>query len=382
MTSPAITANQTAFDLRQLDVINLPSVLIGFDGFVDSIISVVNKRHDANNFDKIPTISEFARRIEAATGKSSNYELVVKVQKLGGCGPIMANAMTLLGVPVTYIGALGYPTIHPLFEDFAKKATRCLSIAEPSTTDALEFEDGKLLLNKLEAMKDINLKRIGDIVGIDRFASIIHSSQLIVMTNWTMTPYMCDIWQWLLEEVAPKFDIREEGRHQFFIDLADPEKRADEDLKNALKLISAFQQHMDVTLGLNLKEATQTASVLNIDVTNNPGTTIETMACRIRERMNIHTVLVHTRTEAAAAQTNVSMKSAIFPTTLIRQPKIFTGAGDHFNAGFCFARLTGMTIDKALCLGVATSGYYVKNAISPIIEQVADFCEELGTTLI
>ena len=225
----------------------------------------------------------------------------------------MANAMIKLGVPVTYIGSLGFPTMHSVFESFAQKAALCISIAEPNTTDALEFEDGKLLLCKLEAMKDVNLERIDNVVGLNRFASIIHSANLIVMTNWTMTPYMFDIWQWLLEEVAPKFKDNKNFRHRLFIDLSDPEKRTNEDFKKALRLISEFQQHMDVTLGLNLKEATQTASTLNVNVTSDPAA-IETIACKIQEQLHIHSVVVHTRTGAAAAsQKDVGVKSDTFP---------------------------------------------------------------------
>jgi sugar/nucleoside kinase (ribokinase family) len=372
MTSREIIAKQTASALRQLHLSDLPPVFLGFDGFVDSIISVVDKRHNANQFREIPTIREFAQKISAAAGKSSNYELVTRLQKLGGCAPIMANAMMQLGVPVTFVGALGYPKLHPVFEDFAKKAALCLSIANPSTTDALEFEDGKLLLGKLEAMRDINLQRIDDVIGVDRFASIIRDSRLIAMTNWTMTPYMCDIWQWLLDDVVSKFNPSKKSHYQLFIDLADPEKRTQEDLKNALQLISAFQQHINVTLGLNLKEATQTASALHVDIGSYPETAMEAIATKLRERMNIDTVVIHTRTGAVSASRN---ESATFPATVIRHPKISTGAGDHFNAGFCLAKLVGMPIDKALCLGVATSGYYVRNAISPTIHRLADFCE-------
>src|SRR2546429_7599481 len=123
----------------------IPSIktLVGLDGFVDNIISVVDKRHDLEKFDRIKTIDLLGRKILNAAGQSSNYELVVTQQKLGGNGPIMANALASLGMNVTYIGNLGYPAIHPVFADFAKRA-HVLSIAEPGYTDALEFEDGQL----------------------------------------------------------------------------------------------------------------------------------------------------------------------------------------------------------------------------------------------
>src|SRR3954462_3020748 len=67
--------------------------LVGLDGFVDNIISVVDKRHDLETLDRIRTIDTLGQKIRNAAGQSSNYELVVTQQKLGGNGPIMANAL-------------------------------------------------------------------------------------------------------------------------------------------------------------------------------------------------------------------------------------------------------------------------------------------------
>src|SRR6266567_2397920 len=67
-------------------------------------------------------IDVFGNKILRAAGQSSNYELVVKQMKLGGNGPIMANALASHGMSVTYIGCVGYPTIHPVFAELAKRA--------------------------------------------------------------------------------------------------------------------------------------------------------------------------------------------------------------------------------------------------------------------
>src|SRR6476620_11339046 len=66
--------------------------MIGLDGFVDEIIAVVDKRRSLDDFDRIKTIDALGRKILSASGQSSNYEMVVKQTKLGGNGPIMANA--------------------------------------------------------------------------------------------------------------------------------------------------------------------------------------------------------------------------------------------------------------------------------------------------
>src|ERR1043166_5028641 len=96
---------------------------VGLDGFVDEIVHAVDKREDAQKYTRLPTIQAFAERIAGAAGKSTNIEMVVQRTKLGGNGPIMANALATLGLKITYVGALGYPNLHPVFELFAKRAS-------------------------------------------------------------------------------------------------------------------------------------------------------------------------------------------------------------------------------------------------------------------
>src|SRR4051812_19024726 len=80
----------------------LPAVraTVGLDGFVDEIIAVVDKRQDKEKYEPVKTIDRLAEKIQKAAGQSSNYELVVTQRKLGGNGPIMANALACLGMEV------------------------------------------------------------------------------------------------------------------------------------------------------------------------------------------------------------------------------------------------------------------------------------------
>ena len=54
-------------------------------------------------------------------------------------------------------------------------------------------------------------------------------------------------------------------------------------------------------------------------------------------------------------------------------PKLTTGAGDNFNAGFCFGQVLGLSTQLSLVLGTATSGYYVRNAKSPTLKDIITF---------
>jgi sugar/nucleoside kinase (ribokinase family) len=351
---------------------NLKSIkaTIGLDGFVDEIIAVVDKRQDGSHYQPVKTIAAMGLKIAGAVGQSSNYELVVKQRKLGGNGPIMANALAAAGLDVTYIGNLGYPTLDPVFDDFAKRA-KIISIAEPGHTDALEFEDGKLMFGKHQTLGDVNWDNLLERVGRDRLKQLMHGSQLIGMLNWTMLPHMSRIWAKLLDEIIPNHERHE---RKLFVDLADPEKRTHGDILDALKLLTRFQDQVDVILGLNLKESTEIADVLDLRGRTDPEASIEENARAIREKLSLSCVVIHPRRGAAAA---AEEGSARFQGPFVQQPKISTGAGDHFNAGFCTGRVLGFSLEESLCMGCGTSGYYVRTAESPAAAKLAEFIAKL-----
>jgi sugar/nucleoside kinase (ribokinase family) len=344
--------------------------VIGLDGFVDEIIAVVDKRYSVHNYDRIATITDFAARLAQAAGKSANLELVVKTQKLGGNGPIMANALAAIGLQLTYIGNLGFPQVHPVFKELAGRV-EVLSLGEPAHTDALEFDDGKLMLGKLGAITDISWELILDRVGQNRLNTLLSECQLLGLVNWTMIPSMNDIWEQLLRHTLPNLQA---GRRILFVDLADPEKRTREDVAAGLKLLSRMTRHLEVILGLNLKEAQQIAEVLHIRLAADVEAHLPQLAADIRSAVDVNTVVIHPRGGAAAA---TASEKGYFAGPFIQQPRISTGAGDHFNAGFCAGRLLGFELDEALCLGTATSGYYVRHAKSPTNRELAEFCKNL-----
>jgi sugar/nucleoside kinase (ribokinase family) len=346
------------------------NVLVGFDGFLDTILHVVDKRESASKFARLLKMDDFAKRIDAAAGLSANFEFVTQMVKLGGNGPIMANALGTYGTPVTYIGNLGAPVIHPVFEHFAKRAT-VHSIAEPGRTDAIEFDNGKLMCGKLESLKEVNWPNLTRHIPEDQLLRIFSDSSLIALVNWTMLPNMSAILQKVLTRIAPK--LAGEKRWLFF-DLADPAKRTSEDIAALLKLVTKFEKYFNVVLGLNLQESRQIGKVLGIPLADESFENVTVHAKEIREALGIHTVVIHPTSFAAGADAT-GATHAVGPFT--PKPKITTGAGDHFNAGFCIGRLLGVGLAESLQIGVATSGFYVRQAKSPRLEDLKKFLQTL-----
>ncbi len=341
------------------------TAFIGLDGFVDEIIHLVDVRHNAESFERIPSIASLAERLAAAAGHSTNIEAVVQRVKLGGNGPIMANALCRFGVGVTYLGALGYPTMHPVFAEFAARAD-VNSIAPPGTTDAYEFEDGKVMIGKTTQLGEITWDNIQLRYGRKKFADNFSSSNLVAFVNWTMIPFMSDIWESIQNELCP---ASRQPRHKMFFDLADPEKRTSEDLRRALMLIEKFRAYFEVMLGLNEKEAWGVGAVLGVGSEKRTRSDLVKLVKDIRAVTNVDTIVVHPVSFAVASS---GSDCAIVDGPYIAKPLITTGAGDHFNAGFCLGKVLGFDDEMSLLVGVATSGYYVRNALSPRITDLAE----------
>lgn len=344
------------------------NALVGFDGFVDTIVTPVALRAgQGENFTPIGTIAEFGQRILAAAGKSTNLEFYPRMDKLGGNGPIMANALLAQGAGITYVGALGKSAIHPVFAPLAAKA-RTVSLCDPAATTAVEFNDGKLMLGMMKSLDEITPARIAAALGAAGYREALGAADLVALVNWTMIPNMTSVFVDLVETVLPQVAVKP-GRI-FFFDLADPEKRSGSDLVYALDVIGKFEQFGRVTLGLNLKEAQQVFAVLGFGVETETETGLRAMAEKIRQRLDLTTVVIHPKESAACATRDGTYW---VPGPYVAKPLITTGAGDHFNAGFTAAQLMGLSPEACLGAGVCTSGHYVRSAQSPTLGDLETF---------
>lgn len=359
---------QALAELRQAAP-HLPAkrAVVGLDGFVDTIVTPVALRNgQGEDFEPINTITEFGERVLQAAGKSANIEFFPRMDKLGGNGPIMANALMAHGVAMTYVGALGQSAIHPVFQDFAQQA-KVISITDPATTTAVEFTDGKLMLGQMRCLDDVTYDALETKLGAAGVDELLGSADLISLVNWTMIPNMTEIFRRLVSDALPRLPAKERF---FFFDLADPQKRSREDLLEVLAVIGEFGQFGQVTLGLNLKEAQQVHLALDFHTLGESKEDLQKIAADIRERLNYATVVVHPKESAACATAD---GTSWIPGPYVTKPVITTGAGDHFNAGFSLGQMLGLSATSCLALGCTTSGHYVRTAQSPTFEDLETF---------
>lgn len=358
--------------------------LVGFDGFVDSIIHVVDQRHSMrqDDYKRIRTIPEFAARCGAAANRSANIELVVTDTRYGGNGPLLSSALGSLGSPVTYIGAVAteddWNKVDPIYQPFVDKCDSVIPLCPPGRTDALEFADGKIMLGKPESVQLATWERIKEVVGLDRLIELIDDVKLISVVNWTLVGGVEGIWDGLCSEVFPRLSETQDRR--MFIDLSDPAKRTDDDIVRAMVKIGQLQKSMPVTLGLNLAESGRVASVIGVDAYDDEHNRslagmVPEAAERIREKLGLDCVVIHQHTGAGGA--NASGESYWFSGPYTRKPRISTGAGDHFGGGFSFAQIAGLGLGESLAAACGVAGAYVRDAASPNRERLVQFLRDL-----
>jgi len=342
------------------------NVLAGLDGFVDKIVIPVATRHGAGEaFEPIKTLTEFGLRVQAAAGKSTNIELHPRMEKLGGNGPLMAGALQAYGTELKYIGTLGAKSPVGALADFAA-GSAAITLGEPGLTTAIEFSDGKLMLGITSDFGNVDrarlLERTGGEAGL---RALTAKADLVALVNWTMLPHMTDIFRVFVENILPALPAK--PTRQFFFDLADPEKRTDAEILEALQTIARFESFGRATLGLNFKEAEHVGRVLGVASAGEEEAPLRQLAADIRARLKLSTVVVHPRKTAACA----TAEGTFFVVgPYCETPLVTTGAGDHFNAGFALGQLLGLTPDACLATGVATSGLYVRSGFSPTLDDL------------
>lgn len=349
--------------LQSLNVMRMDKkVFIGFDGFIDNIQKAVKERQNYQTI-YFKTIPEFAARLNAASGKSGQVEMVTEKTKLGGNAPILAQTLGRIGIRSYCIGSMGYPKIHPLFTSLSDRC-EAMSVVEPGESNAVEFDDGKIIFSNLHAFEFYTWSYVRSTLGIEKITKAALDSALIALVDWANLPHASDIWDGFLHDV-----IKPSGRRDFIFlfDLCDPSKKTTQQIDDVLDLISCFSTYGKVTLGLNENETLKIwCAIRGVDC-NSPRScekipSLKEAACMLFKTLNIHNLLIHPvdRTLVFGAQGNLELMGRLVTT-----PKVLTGGGDNLNAGFALGVLAGFSMEHCMLLGMAASGAYIENGTSP-----------------
>jgi hypothetical protein len=344
----------------------LPSVVVGFDAFVDELISLVAERHSLDSFTPVADISAFGKLVIAAAGHSSLREIVVSAVHPGGCAINLGDGLAALGVPVDCFATMGEPR-HPVFSAACRRFRSANSWGtEPGRTLAFEFQDGKLMFSSVSQLAKFTPVEVKARLMDGAYLKACEAAGVIALTDWTLYPHMTGVWKLLLDEVYGRLV----GRPDFFFDLVDPSSRSASDVRAMLEVIPDFEGCGAVTLGLNGGEANLLARLLGHQEADNGPSECLRLAAELREALGISAVIIHRNRFAVGA---TAEETAAVEGPHCAKPKKSTGAGDRFNAGFIAGLLVGASLKGRLTLGCATAGFFVREARSASRDELSEF---------
>lgn len=294
---------------------------------------------------KEKTLNELSNKVSeisnkhALIGFDAFVDKIGDEEKMGGIGPTMADGLLATGQKVKYIGALGEPTVHPVFKDFAER-TSAVSLCNPGDLEKITFEG---ILTKM---------------GEGMFIDAIFRADLIGFMNWEMTPNMTSILIHIIEKLLPTYGPRE--GMTFFFDLADVSKRSKGDLRAVLSTIKRFQNYGDVLLAFDTKAAQLIYESLGRSVAEINKENVKKIASDLCQALEVTMVAIHNRGYAACA---THRDNFIIDNNL---PINEISENIYFNIGFVTGFLLRLSPPSCLQLAAAFSEYFLENRKAPL----------------
>jgi hypothetical protein len=338
--------------------------LIGFDGFVDTMI----------RFENPASMADFGPKVAKAAGIATSAEVKRLGQKYGGNGPLLTVALSNLfrnNIHLDYIGALGKDSILPIFKNALEgKVHQLYSFADPSTSDCLEFTDGKVMLSDLHNCSTVTWEQMVEVMGMELIQTLVSQADFVVAVNWGKVIHAGKLWikmAELIKTLKPKYKIT------YYMDLAEFEPRSETDKASLTPMFKTISEVCHTIISLNLKEGWQLAERFGGQFYDQKDPA-QVVACAeyILHKSGLDEVIIHPNSGAAMCNKE---NSTYVVGPFCSDPLISTGAGDHFGSGALAGHLMGFDQFECMLLGGCTSGYFVRTGISPSFDQIIDLLQ-------
>jgi len=345
---------------------------LGFDGYIDSLYSLVKTRSNATNWKRLRSMKEFGNLIIDTAGSSANIERVLKKRIFGGFAPNTSRALNALDIETILIAALGLSEFSQYYKP--SSLVKSISIANPGKTLGLEFDDGKIMITDFEPILNIDWEKITKSISKSKLIEYINKSNILGFGHWALVPHLNDIWNHFLNDLFPS--IIEKKRKLFYVDIADINKRSREDILEMIAILQKIDQEIPVMLTVNDREAIRLSHILsNTKPIKDKKQNLKDFfkAGRfINDEINISYFVIHSPHFAT-----MSTYTEHYWVTegYTSAPKFTVAAGDHFNTGVAISLATGLTPYESILIGNALTAIFVRTGISPNFDQLTQYLE-------
>jgi len=339
-------------------------VVFGFDGYVDNVRKVVADRSDPETYDRLDTLADYGDRVQAsvAADSSLSFEWLQDGTRTGGHTSHLGRAFGHWGFDPVLIGMYGDPILDVFAEEFGEYDLHTLG--EPGSTDAVEFNDGKLMLIENGDTMELDWERLCDTVDRETLRTSLDGAALLGTGYWAETPDLPDVFDGLAELWGDIADPPE----TVLLDPGDVRKLDGQRLQKGKAAIGRLNEVTSVVVSANRAE-TQLLAETDAGV---EGESVERQAEVVFETLDISLFVSH-GIDQSLVVTPEGTTSVAVPS--VDDPELTTSSGDHFNAGLALALVAGVDPAGAVVVGNAVAGAFVRHGEPPSIERVTAFIE-------
>ena len=348
------------------EILERKRALVGFDGYIDRLVRLRKNQNVPPDF--FNSVGEFTGFITNYANQSADINVKKIEDKIGGNGPILAGALARKGVPLTCIGALGYPELEKIYEPLSG-ICNLISVEETGFTFILEFDDAKIMFGDSDSFYNITWERLEEIIGHSELLRLFDECDMLCFTNWSALFESNN----LLEGVVRTARAFSNKPRSIFFDIADPAPKTSAQFQEFFRLLGEARESFEVILGLNPKEA---LIAYNHFFSTEKTAYSDRLAEKLLLEMPVDELVVHALDYAVAGGKNDALQRA--PNYLVEKPAVLTGGGDNFNSGYCLGKLLGQNPELCACLGNISVNIYVATGKAPRVPDIVELIKKRG----
>lgn len=342
-------------------------VVFGFDGYVDNVREMGTNASSSEN-ERITTLSELGDEIVTSAAADSSLAISWEChgKRTGGHVSHLSRAYQTLGFDPTLVGMCGDPILDIFEQEFAECTLH--SLGDPGVTDAIEFNDGKLMLMENGGNATLDWETIQSRVGIETLVNEIDGAKLLGIGYWAVIPEMASILDGLREMVFPK--LADPPQH-VLLDPANIREIDRELLESIVTATGHLAEEVDITVSANRYETAELAAVLG----SNTSDELVADARVAFDSLDVDRFVGHSVTESVVISEDGTTSVRVNP---IDSPELTTSAGDHFNTGLSLGLVEGLPEDAAVVLGNALAREFVRTGETPSYDDVVSAVTTYG----
>ena len=369
ISSSSLLIEQIVRSLYQnLPLLQKKQILAGFDGFIDTLARPVQNSSvgsvGENGSDKknefFETIGEFGAYIAAHANRSTSVQYETSRKRMGGNMPNFVAALDALSVPAMAVGMLSDEAgaIDPIFAGLGKER---FSFLAAGSAMAFEFTDGKIFFSPVETGGVIRGEKMFPRIekAFPEFCTFTAAADLIAFLNWSELPFSPDLWEDVF--IKALYPAPPDKTRFAFFDLSDTSAKSRLEIEGLISLLRKTGGRRATILSLNKNEAADINR--KTGGKNSSSNIMSEIAESLYSRFCLDELVIHHCEESISlspADGLVRVRCAVNSC-----PKVSTGAGDNFNAAYCFASLAGLPAAEKLIFANAYAAAYIASGSSP-----------------